>query len=348
MKTFKKVVLALLVSSSVLCAKPVVYILATGGTIAGSASSSLSGSYTSGTLTVDKLLSAVPQINDMAVIKGEQVANIGSQAMNNDVWLTLANRVNEILAKDDVSGVVITHGTDTMEATAYFLNLVVHSSKPVVLVGAMRSSSSLSADGPLNIYNAVGVAIDKNSNKKGVLVAMNDEIHAAREVTKTNTTGVATFKSVNSGKIGTVNYAKVNYYLESVKPHTYNSEFSIKGVKELPRVDIIYGKSNDTADFVDLAVKNGAKGIILAGVGNGNPYPSVEEALRKAAKSGVVVVRSSRVGSGSTSVGSEVDDQKYGFITADNLNPQKARVLLMLSLLKSKDIAQIQEYFNKY
>ncbi len=335
----------MLLGATLAFAKPTIYILATGGTIAGSGSGALDTSYTSGTVTVDKLIAAVPEINKIATIKGEQISNIGSQEMNNEVWFKLANRVNELLTSGKADGVVITHGTDTMEETAYFLNLVVKSDKPIVMVGAMRNSGSLSADGPLNIYNAVNVAMCKKAVGKGVMVVMNDEIHAAREVTKTNTTAVDTFKSPNSGKIGTVFYGNVKFYMNPVRKHTVNSAFDITKIKELPRVDIIYSHSNDNPDFVNLAVKNGAKGIINAGMGNGNPFPSALEALGEAVKGGVVVVRDSRVGSGETTLNGEVDDGKYGFLASDNLNAQKARVLLMLALTQTTDKAKIQELF---
>ena len=335
----------MLLGTTLAFAKPTIYILATGGTIAGSGSGALDTSYTSGTVTVDKLIAAVPEINKIATIKGEQISNIGSQEMNNEVWFKLANRVNELLTSGKADGIVITHGTDTMEETAYFLNLVVKSDKPIVMVGAMRNSGSLSADGPLNIYNAVNVAMCKKAVGKGVMVVMNDEIHAAREVTKTNTTAVDTFKSPNSGKIGTVFYGNVKFYMNPVRKHTVNSAFDITKIKELPRVDIIYSHSNDNPDFVNLAVKNGAKGIINAGMGNGNPFPSALEALGEAVKGGVVVVRDSRVGSGETTLNGEVDDGKYGFLASDNLNAQKARVLLMLALTQTTDKAKIQELF---
>ena len=322
-----------------------VTILAVGGTVAGSGPGSLDASYTSGTVTVDKLIAAVPDINKIATIKGEQISNIGSQEMNNEVWFKLANRVNELLTSGKADGVVITHGTDTMEETAYFLNLVVKSDKPIVMVGAMRNSGSLSADGPLNIFNAVNVAMNKEAVGKGVMVVMNDEIHAAREVTKTNTTAVDTFKSPNSGKIGTVFYGNVKFYMNPTRKHTVNSAFDITKIKELPRVDIIYSHSNDNPDFVNVAVKNGAKGIINAGMGNGNPFPNALEALGEAVKAGVVVVRDSRVGSGETTLNGEVDDGKYGFLASDNLNAQKARVLLMLALTQTTDKAKIQELF---
>lgn len=345
MRLIFKAVLLMILGATLAVAKPTIYILATGGTIAGSGSGSLDSSYTSGTVTVDKLIAAVPEINKIATIKGEQISNIGSQEMNNEVWFKLANRVNELLTSGKADGVVITHGTDTMEETAYFLNLVVKSDKPIVMVGAMRNSGSLSADGPLNIFNAVNVAMSKEAAGKGVVVVMNDEIHAAREVTKTNTTAVDTFKSPNSGKIGTVFYGNVKFYMNPVRKHTVNSAFDITKIKELPRVDIIYSHSNDNPDFVNVAVKNGAKGIINAGMGNGNPFPSALEALGEAVKGGVVVVRDSRVGSGETTLNGEVDDGKYGFLASDNLNAQKARVLLMLALTKTSDKAKIQEYF---
>ena len=340
-----KAVIFMLLGATLAFAKPTIYILATGGTIAGSGSGALDTSYTSGTVTVDKLIAAVPDINKIATIKGEQISNIGSQEMNNEVWFKLANRVNELLTSGKADGVVITHGTDTMEETAYFLNLVVKSDKPIVMVGAMRNSGSLSADGPLNIFNAVNVAMNKEAAGKGVMVVMNDEIHAAREVTKTNTTAVDTFKSPNSGKIGTVFYGNVKFYMNPTRKHTVNSAFDITKIKELPRVDIIYSHSNDNPDFVNVAVKNGAKGIVNAGMGNGNPFPSALEALGEAVKAGVVVVRDSRVGSGETTLNGEVDDGKYGFLASDNLNAQKARVLLMLALTQTTDKAKIQEFF---
>ncbi|WP_299030503.1 type II asparaginase [uncultured Campylobacter sp.] len=340
-----KAVIFMLLGATLAFAKPTIYILATGGTIAGSGSGALDTSYTSGTVTVDKLIAAVPDINKIATIKGEQISNIGSQEMNNEVWFKLANRVNELLTSGKADGVVITHGTDTMEETAYFLNLVVKSDKPIVMVGAMRNSGSLSADGPLNIFNAVNVAMNKEAAGKGVMVVMNDEIHAAREVTKSNTTAVDTFKSPNSGKIGTVFYGNVKFYMNPLRKHTVNSAFDITKIKELPRADIIYSHANDNPDFINLAVKNGAKGIINAGMGNGNPFPSALEALGEAVKAGVVVVRGSRVGSGETTLNGEVDDGKYGFLASDNLNAQKARVLLMLALTQTTDKAKIQELF---
>ncbi len=343
-----KLTLLSMVGASLLMAKPNITILATGGTIAGAGDSSVKSSYSAGAVTVDKLLAAVPDINNIADIKGEQISNIGSQEMTNEVWLKLAKRVNTLLKKDNVDGVVITHGTDTMEATAYFLNLTVKSKKPIVLVGSMRSGSSMSPDGPINLYNAVSVATSEKSENKGVLVVMNDEIHSAREVTKTNTSAVNAFASVNTGKIGTVYYGNVNYYMTPVRKNTINTEFDIEKIDTLPRVDIIYGHANDTGAFVEASVKADAQGIIHAGMGNGNLFPKTQEALAIASSNGIVVARSSRVGTGRTNLHGEVDDEKLGFIATDNLNPQKARVLLMLGLTKTHKKAQLQEMFFEY
>jgi len=344
----KKILVVLALSFIVLFAKPNVVILATGGTIAGSASGELDTAYTSGTITVDAIISAVPQLKDIANIKGEQISNIGSQAMTNEIWLKLSKRINELLKRKDVDGVVITHGTDTLEATAYFLNLTIKSDKPVVLVGAMRNSSSMSADGPLNIYNAVSVAINKESIAKGVLVAMNDKIHAAREVQKTNTTAVDTFESPNTGAIGSVFYGNVKYYLAPLRAHTKKSEFDVSKLNELPQIDIIYAHANDNASIIDYLIKNGSKGIISVGMGNGSLYPDNENMLANAVNNGIKVVRSSRVGSGEVTLNGETNDEKSGFIVADNLSPAKARVLLMLALTKTTNTQKIQEMYFKY
>src|SRR6476620_5603412 len=223
---------------------PTVEVLATGGTIAGAAESDVQAGYTSGQVGVDQLLNAVPQAKKLAHLKGEQISNIGSQDMNDDVWLKLANRVNELLAQPDVTGVVITHGTDTIEETAYFLNLVVKSDKPVVLTASMRPSTALSADGPLNFYNAVAVAANKRAVGRGVLVVINDWIHGAGSLTKTSTTAVQTFMSPLSGLIGTVAYGTIEWYRTPIGKHGRTSEFSVDKNTVLPRVDIVMATEN--------------------------------------------------------------------------------------------------------
>ena len=343
------VTVALLLWASAAHAKPKIVILATGGTIAGAQASTTEAGYKSGSFSVDDLIKAVPPLKDVADISGEQVANIGSQTMNNEVWLRLAARVNAVL-KGDVDGVVITHGTDTMEETAYFLSLVVKSDKPVVLVGSMRPATAISADGPANLYNAVALAANPEAKGRGPLVVLNDEIHYAHEAQKMNTTQLDTFKSPNRGRAGVMNTGKAYFFSENTTRHTTKSEFSVEGkeVKDLPRVEVVYSYANLGRETIDFLVEKGVKGIVLAGVGDGNSTDAAIAALADAAKKGVAVVRSSRTGSGLVVRNVEVDDDKLGFIAAMELSPQKARILLMLGLMKTQDPKALQKFFMEY
>ena len=291
---------------------PNVVVLATGGTIAGAAASDVQAGYTSGQVGVDQLLAAVPQAKKLATMRGEQVANIGSQDMNDEVWLKLAKRVNELGAMADVDGIVITHGTDTIEETGYFLNLVVKTKKPVVLTAAMRPSTALSADGPLNFYNAVAVAANKDAAGRGVLVVVNDWIHGASSLTKASTTAVQTFLSPLRGLVGVVAYGEAEFYRGPVGRNTLDSEFSLDGVTALPRVDIVMAHANMDGAMIDGAAAAGAKGIVIAGVGNGNMTEAGLKALAAQAKKGIVCVRSSRVVTGRVGRNVEVDDDKLG------------------------------------
>ncbi len=344
------VLLTTLLTVSALAADklPTVVVLATGGTIAGAAASDVQASYTSGQVGVEQLLAAVPQTKKLAMLRGEQISNIGSQDMNDEVWLKLARRVNELTAMPDVDGVVITHGTDTIEETAYFLNLVVKSKKPVVLTAAMRPSTALSADGPLNFFNAVAVAANKDAAGRGVLVVVNDWIHGAASLTKTSTTAVQTFLSPVRGLIGTVAYGEIEFYRGPVGRSTTDSEFSLDGVTALPRVDIIMAYENMDGKLIEAAVAIGAKGIVIAGVGNGNMTEAALNALAAQSKKGIVCVRSSRVTTGRVGRKVEVDDDKLGLVASEGLNPQKARVLLRLALLKPRSLDDIQRIFQEY
>jgi L-asparaginase len=323
-----------------------VAILATGGTIAGSAESQTAAGYMSGQVAVDVLLNAVPELDTLANVTGEQIASIGSQNMNDTVWLALARRINE-LAETDVDGIVITHGTDTMEETAYFLSLVVHTDKPIVMTGAMRPSTSISADGPANIYNAVAVAADPRAVGLGVMVVMNDEIHDAHSVYKTNTTEVSTFQSVE-GLIGEVQFGQARYFRGPYSRHTTTSDFTIASVESLPPVDIIYMHQGVSGALIDAAVAAGAKGVVTAGVGNGNMTDEALTSLTAAAAAGVVSVRSSRVPTGVIGRMVEIDDDALGLVASYGLSPQKARILLRLALLTTSDPGTIQQYFAEY
>ena len=328
-------------------ALPHVVILATGGTIAGTAPSPAeTKEYKPGVLDVKTIIQSVPGLVRVARISGEQVTNIGSYQMTNDIMIKLARRVSELLARNDVDGIVITHGTDTMEETAYFLNLSVKSVKPVVFTGSMRPATALSADGPLNLFNAVSLASNKSARGKGVLVALNDKIYSARDVTKTNTTNADTFKAPDLGCLGYVLDGRVTFHRRALRKNTVQTEFTLGGIAKMERVDIVYAHAEGEKELTDAAVKAGAAGIIHAGTGDGSVFGLTKEALKEARKKGVVVVRSSRVGSGM--VTHTRDDEEDGFVSADTLNPQKARILLMFALTKTRDIREIQRIFNEY
>jgi L-asparaginase len=331
---------------------PLVWVLSTGGTIAGQGSSATDFSnYKSGALLGEQLVNAVPQIKQVATVKVDQIANVSSSDLTLDHWLTLANRINKIYAEDSkVAGVVITHGTNTLEETAYFLNLTVRSDKPVVLVGSMRPATAISADGPLNLLNAIRTAIAPESRGKGALIVMNDEINGARDTTKTNTLRVETFRAPELGLLGYVDEDKVSFYRASTRRHTLNSEFDISRITRLPKVEILYSYVEPDGALIQALVASGVKGIVFAGTGAGNVSSFERAALKPAAnlpaQSRPVLVRSSRVGNGRVAGREEFD--ALGMIPADTLNPQKARILLMLALTKTSDLGEIQRMFAEY
>ncbi len=327
---------------------PSIRVIATGGTIAGAQASAQDYGYKSGAYDVNTLIQAVPNLDKLARITGEQVVNIGSQDMNDEVWLTLAKRLATALASNDVDAALIMHGTDTLEETSYFLSLVTKSPKPVVMVGSMRPATAISADGPGNIYNGIAIAASAQARGRGTLVSLNDEFHYARNVVKTNTTSVQTFSSLNRGPAGLVHTGTVEWFEPMDRKVGAASEFSIDGLDKLPRVDIIYAHANMSADLIDAAVRNGAKGLVVAGVGDGNMTTPALEALKKAAKSGVAVVRSTRLPMGLVLRNNEVNDDEMGFIASGELNPPKSRVLLQLALTRTSDPKLIQQMFYEY
>jgi L-asparaginase type II len=320
---------------------PIVWVLSTGGTIAGQGASATDlSNYKSGTLLGEELVRAVPQIKQIADVKVEQSVNVSSSDITLDNWLTIANRINTIFADDPhVAGVVVTHGTNTLEETAYFLNLTVKSDRPVIMVGSMRPATAISADGPLNLLNAVRTAVSPDAKGKGVLVVLNDEINAARDVTKTNTYRVETFRAPELGLLGYIDEDKVSFYRASTRRHTLNSEFDLGGIKELPQVEILYSYVQPSTTLIRALVESGVRGIVFAGAGAGGLSSGERSAVQllrsSAAGRAPVLVRSSRVGNGRV-----LDRSEYaalGMIPADTLNPQKARILLMLALTKTSD-----------
>lgn len=328
-------------------AKSRIAILGTGGTIAGFIDSTIATTgYTAGAIDIDVLIKAVPQIRDLADISWEQIANIDSSNMCDEIWLRLAKKIAKLFA-EGIDGVVITHGTDTMEETAYFLNLTIKSDKPVVLVGAMRPSTAISADGPKNLYNAVALVANKEAKNKGVMVAINDKILSARGVVKTHSLNVDAFSSPDFGDLGYIVDGKVFFYNNVTKAHTKNAPFDVSKLTSLPKVDILYSYSNDGSGVAAKALfEHGTKGIVVAGSGAGSIHKNQKDVLKELLKKGLKVVVSSRVVAGCVAVSDS--DEKLGFISAEDLNPQKARVLLMLVLTKTSDPKKIQEYFLKY
>lgn len=328
-------------------AKSRIAILGTGGTIAGFIDSTIATTgYTAGAIDIDVLIKAVPQIRDLADISWEQIANIDSSNMCDEIWLRLAKKIAKLFA-EGIDGVVITHGTDTMEETAYFLNLTIKSDKPVVLVGAMRPSTAISADGPKNLYNAVALVANKEAKNKGVMVAINDKILSARGVVKTHSLNVDAFSSPDFGDLGYIVDGKVFFYNNVTKAHTKNAPFDVSKLTSLPKVDILYSYSNDGSGVAAKALfEHGTKGIVVAGSGAGSIHKNQKDVLKELLKKGLKVVVSSRVVAGSVAVSDS--DEKLGFISAEDLNPQKARVLLILALTKTSDPKKIQEYFLKY
>jgi L-asparaginase len=325
---------------------PRVEIIATGGTIAGAQAGQSEYGYKAGSFRVEDLINAVPQMKSLASITGEQVVNIGSQDMNDAVWLKLAKRLNERLASSDVDGIVVTHGTDTMEETAYFIALVTPKGKPIVFTGSMRPATAVGADGPANLFNAVAVAADPDSRGRGVLVELNDSIHLARNVTKTHTTNVETFRSLNRGPVGVVHTGKVNFFEKpETAGHGLGALFDVSELDSLPRVDILYAHANMSTDLIDAAIKGGAKGLVIAGVGDGNMTQQALNRLAQVAKDGVLVVRSTRLPEGLVLRNNEVDDDKMGFVASGELTPGKARALLQLALTKTRDPIEIQRMF---
>lgn len=323
---------------------PHVVVLATGGTIAGTAASETqSTGYKSGVLTADALLKSVPSLTKVAQVSGEQISNVGSENITNEILLKLARRVNQLLAQPDTAGVVITHGTDTLEETAYFLNLVVKSEKPVVLTGSMRPSTAISADGPSNILQAVTVAASPAARGRGVMVVLNDRIGSARYITKTNANTLDTFKSPDDGYLGTLIDNVPHFDTTVARLQTTQTPFDVSKLDSLPEVDIVYGHQNDGGYMYDAAVAHGARGIVVAGVGAGSESLLTLPSIRNAVDKGVIVVRSSRTGSGYIP-----EDPAYIGLLGDNLNPQKARILLMLALTVTNKPERVQQMLHQF
>ena len=332
--------------------KPLVWVLGTGGTVSSWGSPRLvffdygrSGER----LGVSQILERVPEIDEYARIQTEQVTQAKSGNIGPSGWLRLSKRINEILrgSEDEASGVVLFHGTSSMEETAYWLNLTVRSSKPVVLTGAMRPPSALSTDADNNLLRAVILARSEEAREMGVMIMLNDEIHAAREVTKRNSYRLETFGTRDLGMLGYLDSdLKAVFYRTPKRRHTFQSEFDVSRLTELPRVDIIYGYEGADGLLVRALIDAKVPGIVLAGMGSGGVGDELTKTLVEARHNGIAVVVTTRTGSGR--VIRTARHQADGFIVGDNLSPQKARILLQLALTTTKDVEQIQHMFEVY
>jgi glutamin-(asparagin-)ase len=329
-------------------AKPNVVILATGGTIAGAgATAANSATYQAAKVPVEKLIAGVPELADVANVRGEQVFQIASESFTNEKLVQLGKRVSQLSKEPGVDGIVITHGTDTLEETAFFLNLVIRSDKPVVLVGSMRPGTAMSADGMLNLYNAVVVAGSVDAKGKGVLVAMNDTIDSGRDVAKRVNVKTNAFSS-QWGPLGMVVEGRTYWFRTLAKRHTTASEFDIDQIDKLPEVQIVYGAGNMAPSLYEAAAKAGAKAIIHAGTGNGSVANYAVDTLKALRAQGVHIIRSSRVGEGFVIRNSEQPDDKYDWVVAHDLNPQKAKILAALALTRTSDTKELQRIFWTY
>ncbi|MFA6758659.1 MAG: asparaginase [Bacteroidales bacterium] len=342
--------------------KPRIVILATGGTIAGSAKSSVQASYNPGVQNIEVIISSVPEVESLANLEGIQVCNISSQNITERVWLELWKIADCLFKNDLCDGIVITHGTDTMEETAYFLNLTLRHSLPVVLTGSMRPATAISADGPFNLYNAVALAASPLAHNKGVMVTMNDYIYCANDVTKSNTVNTNAFSCPNLGPLGYMREGVPTFYRENMFTHTSASEFDISNLIEkpkselnelspaalnkLPKTEIILSYAFASGTAINAIIDSGAQGIIIAGVGHGNFNREILKGMEKAVAQNIAIVRSSRILMGGVDFAAEEYNPQYP--VSLNKSPQKARILLMLALTKTKDPIEIQRIFKEY
>ena len=328
-----------------------VLIIGTGGTIAGAASSGTSAIYESGALGVDDLIQACPGVASLADLSIRSLLSKDSADMSMDDWQTIAREVMSAIANPSIDAVVIAHGTDTLEEAAFFLDLIIPKGKPVVMVGAMRPATSLSPDGSMNLYDAVGVAADSASTDRGVLATMNNEIFLARHVTKSHTSKLNTFTSPTCGPVGQVTYGKPNYYWMPVSVGAAISTVFDRSSSAtvFPVVTVWHCHADADHSLAEIQINSGKiRGLVMAGFGDGNIPASYRPLLTLAREKGIVIVRSTRVSGGFVTPDYNRLDSTYGLVCANSLNPQKARILLMLALMQTQDIQEIQALFDYY
>lgn len=324
-----------------------IVIVATGGTIAGTGNLGKSAVYEAGKISIDEVIESIPMINEIAELSEVQLFNEDSNEINEEKWITLANTLNEIVSRDDVDGVVVTHGTDTLDETAYFLNLTVNTVKPVVITGAMRPATATSADGPMNLFQAVSLAASEEARGHGVMAVFSSTIYAAREIQKVHNFKVDAFGQRELGCLGYMRDEVPYMYATSFKRHTYKSSFSLKQLTALPKVGIVYYYAGADSSILEQMAKH-HEGIVIAGSGSGNYSRQWQETIYNLYREkGTFFVRSSRVNQGIV-FDSKIFDPNDICIPANTLSAQKARVLLMLALNTTKDLKEIKAVFDEY
>ncbi len=321
-----------------------VIILGTGGTIAGVGTPGLTTGYFSGGMDIDSLITGIPGLKDLAWLVGEQIVNVNSDDITQKDWLKLTERINELAGRSDIAGFVVTHGTDTLEETAFFLNLTVKTRKPVVITGAMRPATALSPDGPFNLYQAVALASSPDAYGKGVLAVFSDAIYSARDVQKGSTFHVDAFSSDDFGCLGYIRDTKPYFYNAPVKKHTVDTEFDVRDLTELPKVSIAYFHVDADPEILRFQMEK-SDGLIIAGAGNGEMSLLWEAEVRALEDSGKPIVITSRIHDGIVTLHENLPANVF---SGDTLYPQKARILLMLALTKTRDIPTIRRIFENY
>lgn len=323
-----------------------VAIIATGGTIAGTGQLGKTASYRAGEISVEDIISSIPMIKEIADIETVQLFNVDSNEMDPQKWIELTRVVNEVARRPEIDGIVVTHGTDTLDETAYFLNLTIYTQKPVVITGAMRPATATSADGPFNLYQAVCLAVHESARNQGVMALFSNTIYGARDIQKVNNYKIDAFDQKSFGCLGYMQDDKVYLYSKTFKTHTIHSIFSYGQMEHLPEVAIAYFYAGAKASVLENLAKD-HQGIILVGSGSGNYNQEWLHMIGKLSHQGIVFVRASRVPAGLI-FDDEVFDPHHLCIPANTLSPQKARVLLMLALGKTKDVSQIKSIFEQY
>jgi len=324
-----------------------IMIVATGGTIAGVGEKGKTVAYFAGEISIDDILKSIPDVNHIADIEFTQFMNVDSNEMGPDAWISLSNLINDIIQRDDIDGVVVTHGTDTIEETSYFLNLTIDSDKPVVLTGAMRPATATSADGPYNLYQAIALAATSEAKGQGVMVIFSNTIYSGRDIQKVNNYKIDAFDQKSFGCLGYMQDEKAYFFSKTFKTHTFDSIFSKEPLHSLERVAIAYYYAGADSDVLDY-LSDTHKGIILVGSGNGNYSKAWMDKMEECyEKKGTVFVRASRVPLGIV-FSDHVFDPHERCIASNTLSAQKARILLMLSLGKTRNLKEIKDIFNKY